>query len=145
MVVNEKRYGRRSRPFDMRYSDDNASADEGDIESISGSRPGSPEVKPTLEKQRRVENGDIDDHKSSSKERRLSRANSQKLRKRESLRKRDSIRRQESQRKRSLVHATGEEILEASGQVSHGNTKLNSRQSNDTSGMLNYINYLRNF
>ena len=62
LVVNEKRYGRRSRPFDSRFSDD-GSADEGDIESISGSRPGSPDAKPSLEKQRRVENGDIEDGK----------------------------------------------------------------------------------
>lgn len=134
MVVNEKRYGRRSRPFDGGYSGDNASADDGDIESINGSRPGSPDVKPTLEKQRRLENGDVSEHKMSSKERRLSRANSQKLRKRESLRKRDSIRRQESIRKRSSAHTTKEEILEASGQISSGNSKWSHRQSTNNSG-----------
>lgn len=62
LVVNEKRYGRRSRPFDSRLSED-GSADEGDVESINGSRPPSPEAKPTLEKQRRVENGDVEDAK----------------------------------------------------------------------------------
>ncbi len=134
MIVNEKRYGRRSRPFDAPYSDTNASADEGDVESISGSRPGSPDMKPTLEKQRRIENGHEDEHKTSSKERRLSRGNSQKLRKRESLRKRDSMRRQESMRKRSSVHATKEEILEASGQISHASNKWSPHQSIENLG-----------
>ena len=134
MVVNEKRYGRRSRPFDAKFSDDNGSADEGDVESITSSRPGSPDIKPTLEKQRKIENEDEDQHKMSSKERRLSRANSQKLRKRESLRKRDSIRRQESFRKRSSVHSGKEEILEASGQVSSGNNKWSPHQSVEIAG-----------
>jgi hypothetical protein len=134
MVVNEKRYGRRSRPFDSRYSDTNASADDGDVESISGSRPSSPDMKPTLEKHPRIENGDEGEHKISSKERRLSRANSQKLRKRESLRKRDSIRRQDSVRKRSSVHTTKEEILEASGQISNGSNKWSPHQSIENSG-----------
>ena len=137
MVVNDKRYGRRSRPFDARYSDENGSADDGDVESISGSRPGSPDMKP--EKQRKIDNpGDDREHKISSKERRLSRANSQKLRKRESLRKRDSLRRQESFKKTGSVHATKEEILEASGQISNGNTsnKWSPHQSIENSGKL---------
>ena len=138
MVVDEKRYGRRSRPFDA-YSDTNPSADEGDVESISGSRPSSPDIKPSLEKQRRVENGDDGDHRTSSKERRLTRGNSQKLRKRESLRKRDSMRRQESIKRRSSVHSTKEEILEASGQISHGRNKWSPHQSIDNSGSLIYL------
>ena len=134
MVVNEKRYGRRSRPFDA-YSDTNPSADEGDVESISGSRPSSPDIKPTLEKQRRMEHGDDSEQRVlSPKERRLSRGNSQKLRKRESLRKRDSIRRQESTKRKSCVHSTKEEILEASGQISHGSKKWSPHQSIDDSG-----------
>ena len=132
MIVNEKRYGRRSRPFDGRFSDNDVSADEGDVESTSGSRPGSPDVKPSLEKQRKVQTGDEEKHKMNSKERRVSRGNSQKLRKRESLRKRDSLRRQESLRKRSSVHTNKEEILEASGQIS--NNKWSPHQSLDNPG-----------
>ncbi|XP_028410974.1 ninein-like protein isoform X2 [Dendronephthya gigantea] len=136
MVVNDKRYGRRSRPFDARYSDENGSADDGDVESISGSRPGSPDMKP--EKQRKIDNPEDDrEHKINSKDRRLSRANSQKLRKRESFRKRDSLRRQESFKKTSSVHTTKEEILEASGQINSGNTsnKWSPYQSMDNSGL----------
>ena len=42
LVVNEKRYGRRSKPL----IDDMVSADDADVESITNSRPGSRQDRP---------------------------------------------------------------------------------------------------
>ncbi|XP_046844954.1 ninein-like protein isoform X2 [Xenia sp. Carnegie-2017] len=125
IVVNEKRYGRRSRPVDLQCHDEDLTQDEADVESITCSQPKSPNIKPSVEKHRKLENN----HQSNKQHR--SHADNQKLQKRKSPKNVESINsRQDSVSSKRFVASSNEGIVEGSDEISNNMKQWTNEHSN---------------